>query len=929
MPEQFDFRKSEDQERFAKLPEDEKELEIDSSRIEATVINDFIRNGVVKNYEEAKKLEVITRKVFDLFSDYLKSHDKSLITGLEEKFSISGEQFQAIIETLFKISLTVGLSDVAILIKDNFSISEEKKRKTALLGLTERLLNRDVYEAIEIKNNFSISEEDLKSPEIQQAARLELIERFKRGDVDNVFEMKNIFNISPNIIKEIDEDANFLINDDNLIHFVIYFNHHDLISSFPATSKRIREMILDKLEKDLDLADYFLENSNYFYSEGNDYSSPWIQEGMRLAVSHYSVAEKFINEVKTKNQIWWNYPWVADVLAEAEDFVGQYDQNEDNESEGFRESDPFKNHPWLFDNRQAKISSGLSRLMRGKSSMQSLESLGMIPEYLLVILEEIESEIRVFVSPKSMVKYLDRLNIGKEDKDALLNPDALKVKMTPLLENIRPLVARFLVQHYEGDLQRMNEELGDKSWMEEMVDNGETNREKFLVELRKVINEGLVRFMKVLEIDIPLYDKLYEEFDNLRETGRYPLEVFLGRDGIYAWIGRRTQDVARRRKMGPEGRKKMRESGEIIEINPQYTVYPRYFRDNLDYATKRQFLEQEGISPNADPLFYDTGYTGTIPEQIMRIMEFDEEEIEKRIRLLSAPSVHRRVKGISENARHDIIEYIEHNAKTEETAEGLIFDEKTGKIRHIAKPTSPEEQFYFMMVKQAIARHYWLQEQLHHEPSGNVNLDSEHYTIRIRQDYAKALPQEFLHNPKEFFAQHGEILKGGKNEGEYPDEEIVLFKLDDGTEIVAKKIELRKSKEARKEFSILIAAKKAGLPTAEPVGFLSGKQDADGSYLLMKKIEGRSGRKIEKELRDSGKYSEDQIKKVMQQIVEKYKEMVSLFRSKLKIDKRWRIKDTIIEFNEETMEVGSVIPIDWERAEQYDSNNPKIIDELK
>ena len=38
--------------------------------------------------------------------------------------------------------------------------------------------------------------------------------------------------------------------------------------------------------------------------------------------------------------------------------------------------------------------------------------------------------------------------------------------------------------------------------------------------------------------------------------------------------------------------------------------------------------------------------------------------------------------------------------------------------------------------KQAVARHYWLQEQLHHEPSGNVNLDSEHYTIRVRQEYA-------------------------------------------------------------------------------------------------------------------------------------------------------------------------------------------------
>jgi len=86
--------------------------------------------------------------------------------------------------------------------------------------------------------------------------------------------------------------------------------------------------------------------------------------------------------------------------------------------------------------------------------------------------------------------------------------------------------------------------------------------------------------------------------------------------------------------------------------------------------------------------------------------------IESRIKLLSATKENRRIRGISENARAEIVNYIENNAKTEETAEGIMIDKNTGKIRHIAKPTNPEEQFYFMMIKQAITRHYWLQEQL-------------------------------------------------------------------------------------------------------------------------------------------------------------------------------------------------------------------------
>ena len=63
-------------------------------------------------------------------------------------------------------------------------------------------------------------------------------------------------------------------------------------------------------------------------------------------------------------------------------------------------------------------------------------------------------------------------------------------------------------------------------------------------------------------------------------------------------------------------------------------------------------------------------------------------------------------------------------------------------------------------------------------------------------------------------------------------------------------------------------------------------------------------------------------------IAEKNKEMAELFRQTLKIDKRWRIKDTIIEFNEETGEVEAVIPIDWERAQNFNPDSPKEIDEI-
>jgi hypothetical protein len=816
--------------------------------------------------------------------------------------------------------LSDGKINPALEIKEELSLPDEvlsssEIQQAAQKAFVKQLVGGSAEMALEVKSIFSLSAEIFHVPEVQEAGKVAVTKSLNAGEIDRAFEIKGKLSLNLDS-KDLQEQDNLLeekVKPTELIKYIKFLGDDGFVTLLPKTFEKAKAMISEDLSSNIDLADYFVENLDKYYQQ------PWVAENVAKAIQKYSVAQKFIYAVENNQTTWKNESWVVDILSKAkvivEEHKKQFPQGDDEQGdsygyshgdEGFKESDPFANHPWRFGGRQIRITSAISELMADRKA-EGLKELGINSNEISPMLAEVNEKINTAYQ-NFLEQIRSNTNIKDDDKQAFLNPELSTVKMTPLLENIRSFIARYFVQSVEGDVTRLSD-IGNLS-----------------SDLDRILSEGFRRYIKIHEVDIPLYDKLYEEFDNLRETGRSPLEVFLGRDGIYAYIGRHSQDVARRRKLRLEGRKKLKEMGEVVEIHPQYTVYPRYFRDNLNYETKRQFLEQEGISPDADPLFYDTGYTGTIPEQIMKVMDFTQEDIEGRIRLLSAPSVHRRVKGISENARSEIIEYIEHNAKMEETAEGLIIDEKTGKIRHIARPTNPEEQFYFMMVKQAVARHYWLQEKLHHEPSGNVNLDSEHFAIRIRQDYAKLLPQEFLNDPKAFFAGHGELLKGSKGEGEYPDEEVILFKLTDGTEIIAKKIELRKAKEARKEFSILIAAKKAGLPTAEPVGFLSGKEDVDGSYLLMKKLEGHSGRKFEKELTESGKYTPEQIGAIMQQVAQKNKEMAELFRTTLKIDKRWRIKDTIIEFDEETGEVENVVPIDWERAQNYNPNTPKEID---
>ena len=45
--------------------------------------------------------------------------------------------------------------------------------------------------------------------------------------------------------------------------------------------------------------------------------------------------------------------------------------------------------------------------------------------------------------------------------------------------------------------------------------------------------------------------------------------------------------------------------------------------------------------------------------------------------------------------------------KPEEPSSGIMKD-GMGRLKHVAKPTSPEDQFIFEMIRLAIVRHYWI-----------------------------------------------------------------------------------------------------------------------------------------------------------------------------------------------------------------------------
>jgi len=234
------------------------------------------------------------------------------------------------------------------------------------------------------------------------------------------------------------------------------------------------------------------------------------------------------------------------------------------------------------------------------------------------------------------------------------------------------------------------------------------------VDIRNEIREAYER-------DIPLYEKVYEAFDELRESSdEKPLEVYLGRDGVYAYHGRRAQAVVRKILENPRERAKLKESGELDELAPRYAyfVFNRPM-DNASYASiasqelMKEYIDQAGIAHEENPHFFDTGFVGSIPEAIMRLMGFPSSEVDARIHLLSARNDSRRVHTLVDNSHE--IGAIESNQKDELSADGVTIDRATGEIEHVANPTSPATQLHYLVFREIIFRHFWLKEMAQRE----------------------------------------------------------------------------------------------------------------------------------------------------------------------------------------------------------------------
>lgn len=264
--------------------------------------------------------------------------------------------------------------------------------------------------------------------------------------------------------------------------------------------------------------------------------------------------------------------------------------------------------------------------------------------------------------------------------------------MKPFDQQLHYIASRFIVEYIEREEERWGVKAETQTWLDAIQ------------VVTKLVQEVPKLTDSIYQTDIPAYTILYREFDEMRRNGEHPLEVYLGRDGIYAYYGRLAQNAARGDNDPVLGEFPLDQAQLVLRPDPRYIVYSRGVKDNSDKGKKLLYVKQF-IDADSEPHFYDTGYSGSIPEDIMKILGFKPDEIDSRIHLLSTHDNKRRLRGLPNNIDIGIIE---DHPKDEEPANGLVEDGET--IKHVTKPTTLEEQFRFMVVRDVLIRHFWLKE---------------------------------------------------------------------------------------------------------------------------------------------------------------------------------------------------------------------------
>jgi hypothetical protein len=262
-------------------------------------------------------------------------------------------------------------------------------------------------------------------------------------------------------------------------------------------------------------------------------------------------------------------------------------------------------------------------------------------------------------------------------------------QLKPFFQQMKYFMSRFITE----DVERAKHN-GDSETTRNQYQTAIYRCSSLVEELRSHTHNLFVK-------DFKAYDTTFDSFDDSQRRDPSQVEIYLGRDGIHAYHGRLGELAAR----GDV-------AVEIQELDlpstPTRTLYLVYSRNLTKFheEAKRLYLAQQ-IPEGINPQFFDTGYNGSIPIDIIATLGMDTRNASDHINMLNSFIQERRVKGLEANIQ---IDDIECSPKMEDTSVKLAVGED-GIFRYEARVNPLREQFIAQVIRSITMRHFWAKER--------------------------------------------------------------------------------------------------------------------------------------------------------------------------------------------------------------------------
>lgn len=210
--------------------------------------------------------------------------------------------------------------------------------------------------------------------------------------------------------------------------------------------------------------------------------------------------------------------------------------------------------------------------------------------------------------------------------------------------------------------------------------------------------------------DIPGYRALFTELDTIRSSGDPVVEVYLGRDGLWAYLARLGQLAGRKDNEPHMGRYAV-DRNKLRAPVVKYLVFPSYMRHEPSSPerrdARRQYVHQQIDPSDGQVHYYDTGYVGSVPTAVDKVLGGSKLTRDQRIHLLETRETQqsRQIAGVPKSVHVGTVEG--YDLPEAQASDDYPVDDRTGLIGYRADRSRADTQLSYLLRRHVLYNHFY------------------------------------------------------------------------------------------------------------------------------------------------------------------------------------------------------------------------------